>query len=125
MEIQVLARQGKGIREIARLLQCSRKAVRRVLRGKAKARYGPRAPRPTKLDPYAEYLRERIGHAKPYRLAATVLLREVRDQGYAGGYTQLKALVSSLQPKAQPEPPGGHFKLYQAWPLQNVPARAL
>ncbi len=21
--------------------------------------------------------------------------------------------------------PGGHFKLYQAWPLQNVPARAL
>ncbi|MGB6712992.1 MAG: hypothetical protein WBE30_05165 [Candidatus Cybelea sp.] len=21
--------------------------------------------------------------------------------------------------------PGGHFKLYQAWPLQTVPARAL
>jgi hypothetical protein len=21
--------------------------------------------------------------------------------------------------------PGGHLKLYQAWPLQNVPARAL
>jgi transposase len=104
VEIQVPARQGKGIREIARLLQCSRKAVRRVLRGKAKDRYGPRAPRPTKLDPYAEYLRERIEHAKPDRLAATVLLREVRDQGYAGGYTQLKALVSSLQPKVQPEP---------------------
>src|SRR5580704_12464497 len=101
VEIQVLARQGKGICEIARLLQCSPKAVRR---GKAKDRYGPRAPRPTKLDPYAEYLRERIEHAKPDRLAATVLLREVCDQGYAGGCTQLKALVSSLQPKVQPEP---------------------
>jgi transposase len=75
-----------------------------VLRAKTKDRYGPRAPRPTKLGPYVEYIRERIEHAKPDRLAATVLLREVRDQGYGGGYTQLKALVSSLQPKAQPEP---------------------
>jgi hypothetical protein len=79
VEIQVLARQGKGIREIARLLQCSRKAVRRVLRGKAEDRYGPRAPRPTKLDPYTEYLRERIEHAKPDRLAATVGGRDLRD----------------------------------------------
>lgn len=104
VEIQVLARQGKGIREIARLLKCSRKAVRRVLRGQAKGRYGPRSPRPKKLDPYLEYVSARLEHAKPERLAASVLLREVRERGYAGGYTQLKALVASLRPPVEPEP---------------------
>jgi Helix-turn-helix domain len=41
VEIQVLARQGKGIREIARFLKCSRKAVRRVLRGKPRRNGAP------------------------------------------------------------------------------------
>lgn len=104
VEIKVLARQGKGIREIARMLGCSRKTVRRVLRGKAKDKYGPRPAKPKKLDPYVEYLRDRIEHAKPDRLAATVLLREIRERGYGGGYSQLKALVTSLQPSAEPEP---------------------
>jgi len=96
-EIQVLAQQGKGIREIARLLGCSRKTVRRVLRQECKERYGPRPSRPKKVDPYVEYLRERIDRAKPERLAATVLLRE-------SGYSQLADLVASLRPPAEPEP---------------------
>lgn len=104
VEIQVLARQGKGIREIARMVGCSRNAVRRVLREGAKGRYGPRPPRPKKLDPYAEYVHDRIEGAKPDRLAATVLLREIRAQGYDGGYSQLKALVAAISPPAAPEP---------------------
>ncbi len=104
MEIKVLARQGKGIREIARMLGCSRKTVRRVLRGAAKDRYGPRPAKAKKLDPYVEYLRDRIEHAKPNRLAATVLLREIRERGYTGGYSQLTALVTSLRPAIEPEP---------------------
>lgn len=104
VEIQVLARQGKGIREIARAMGCSRKLVRRVLRQGAKGQYGPRPPRPRKLDPFAEYVRERIESAKPHRLAATVLLRELREQGYDGGYTQLKALVAEIAPPPAPEP---------------------
>jgi transposase len=51
VEIQVLARQGKGIREIARMIGCSRNYVRRVLRGGAKVRYGPRPQRARKLEP--------------------------------------------------------------------------
>jgi hypothetical protein len=31
----------------------------------------------------------------------------------------------AIEAMRQAKPPGGHFKLYQAWPLQNVPARAL
>ena len=104
VEIQVLARQGKGIREIARTVGCSRNLVRRVLRRGTKARYGPRPPRPRKLDPFAEYVRERIERAKPNRLAATVLLRELRELGYDGGYTQLKALVAEIAPPPVPEP---------------------
>jgi transposase len=104
VEIEVLARQGKCIREIARLLSCSRKAVRRVLRGRAKDRYGPRPPRPRKLDGYVDYLRERVEQAKPDRLAATVLLREIRELGYDGGYSQLKEFVAWLRPSAEPEP---------------------
>ena len=104
VEIKVLARQGKGIREIARMLGCSRKTVRRVLRGTAKDRYGPRQAKAKKLGPYVEYLRDRIEHAKPDRLAATVLLREIRERGYAGGYSQLKELVASLRPPVEREP---------------------
>jgi transposase/DNA replication protein DnaC len=64
----------------------------------------PSATRPKKVDPYVEYIRERMAHAKPERLAASVLLREVCERGYAGGSTQLKILVASLRPPMQPEP---------------------
>jgi transposase len=88
VEVKVLARRGKGVGEIARLPGCSRKIGRRALRGKPKAQYGPR---PKKLEPYVDYLRDRIDHAKPDRLAGTLLLREIRERGYGSGYSQLEA----------------------------------
>ena len=45
VEAKVLARQGKGVREIARDLGLSRNTVRRYLRG-AQARYTPRPAKP-------------------------------------------------------------------------------
>ncbi|MDQ2817325.1 MAG: IS21 family transposase [Candidatus Eremiobacteraeota bacterium] len=104
VEIHVLARQGKGIRAIARMVGCSRNSVRRVLRGDARGRYGPRPRRPKKLDAYTNYVRDRIQDAKPDRLSAAVLLREIHERGYGGGYSQLKALVRSLSPTPQPQP---------------------
>ena len=50
MEIRVLRRRGLGLRAIARELGCSRTTVKRYVRDEAAARYGPRQPRPTKLD---------------------------------------------------------------------------
>lgn len=94
MEIRVLKRQGMGIREIARELGCSRKTVRRYLRNETASRYGPRQSRPTKLDAYKEYLLERIAAARPRWIPAVVLLREVREHGYDGGLTQLKAFIN-------------------------------
>ncbi|WP_146100386.1 helix-turn-helix domain-containing protein, partial [Pseudomonas syringae group genomosp. 3] len=61
VEIKVLARQGHGIKFIARELGISRNTVRKYLR---KARSLPsdkvRPARPFKIDPFKDYLHERI-----------------------------------------------------------------
>ena len=103
MEIRVLRRRGLGIRAIAKELGCSRTTVKRYLRGETASRYGPRQPRATKLDAYKAYLLERIAAARPRWIPAVVLLREIREHGYAGGITQLKAFINAFkQPKADP-----------------------
>jgi transposase len=104
VEIRVLARQGKGIRAIARELEVSRNTVRRVLRGQAPRRYGPRKPRATKLDSYKPYVCARVQAAGELRLPAPVLLREIREQGYAGSLTQLKVYLAAIRPAKKEEP---------------------
>jgi transposase len=104
VEIDVLHRQGKSIRAIARELGLARNSVRAVLRGRHDGRYGPRAVRAAKLDPFKEVLAARLAAAGEIPLPATVLLREVRAQGYTGGITQLKAFVRTLRPAKPPEP---------------------
>jgi transposase len=103
VEIRVMARRGMRIREIARELGCSRNTVKRYLHDGKASRYGPRQPRGTKLDPFKDYLRERIEAAKPHWIPAVVLLREIRDSGYAGGLTQLKMFVNPLK-RVEEEP---------------------
>jgi len=103
VEIRVMARRGESVRAIARQLDCSRNTVRRYLRDQAAQRYGPRAPRTCKLDDYKSYLRERVDQARPRWIPATVLLREIRERGYAGGISQLKAWLVPLK-KNEPEP---------------------
>lgn len=98
-----MARRGEGVREIARQLGCSRNTVRRYLRDEHARRYGPRAPRPCKLDPYRAYLLERIEQARPRWIPATVLLREIAERGYTGGISQLKAFLAPLR-KVEVEP---------------------
>jgi transposase len=91
------------VREIARQLGCARNTVRRYLRDGSARRYGPRAPRPCKLDPYRAYVLERVKQARPRWIPATVLLREIVERGYRGGISQLKAFLAPLK-KVEPEP---------------------
>lgn len=98
VEVRVMARQGKGIREIAREMGVSRNTIRRYLREPGAPAYKSRTPRRCKLDPYKAYLAERIRQAHPVWLPATVLLREIREQGYAGGIAQLKAYLAPMKP---------------------------
>ena len=75
VEIKVLKRQGRSIRQIMRETGLSRNTVRKYLRGARQVRYGPREARPCKLDPFKPYLLERIEQARPDWIPATVLMR--------------------------------------------------
>ncbi|MFQ1903767.1 IS21 family transposase [Aeromonas veronii] len=106
VEIAVLLRQGMSIRAIARHLGCSRKTVRRYIRmgdTASSSRYATRAPRPGKLDPFKSYINERIEAARPHWIPASVMLQEIRERGYTGGYSMLTAYLLPLkQPPVEP-----------------------
>jgi transposase len=104
LEIRVLDRHGKSIREIARETGLSRNTVRRYLRDGEAPRYKPRPPRPTKLDRFKSYVIERLRAAAPDQIPSSVLLIELRERGYCGGYTTLKTFVASLKPQEPAEP---------------------
>ena len=103
VEIRVLRRQGKSIREIARLLEVSRNTVRHYLRSEGLPCY-ERGAQPSKLDPYKHYIGERVKAAAPDWIPATVLLRELKALGYPGGYSTLKNHLATLRPVVDPEP---------------------
>ncbi|WP_157359680.1 hypothetical protein [Caldimonas brevitalea] len=73
MEIKVLAGRGMSIREMVRQLNCSRNTVRWYLREEEAAHDGPRAPRPTKLDAYKDYLLGHIEVARPHWITAGIV----------------------------------------------------
>lgn len=99
MEIHVLHRQGHSIRAISRQLGIARNTVRNYLREQARTpRYGPRAERPSKLDPFKPYLRERIEAARPYWIPATVLFREIQLQGFTGKEGIVKNYIRQFKP---------------------------
>jgi transposase len=104
LEIRVLAKHGKGVREIAREVGVSRNTVRRYLRDPEAGRYRTRPPRPGKLAAFEAYIAARVAAAAPERLEATVLLRELRERGYTGGYTTLKDHLARLRPVTASDP---------------------
>lgn len=104
MEIKVLRKQGWSLRRIAEEAGCCVNTVRRHLTSDSPPRY-ERERRPfAKLAPYAEYLQERQRAAHPDWIPATVLLREIREQGYGGCSSQLRAYLHGLKPVAPPDP---------------------
>lgn len=95
-EVVEMKRQGMSIQAISRLLGLDRKTVRKyVLKPEAKPEYGPRPKAASKLDRFQPFLEERL-RAGVWN--ARVLLRELRDQGYDGGYT---ILTDWMRPKRQ------------------------
>lgn len=94
--IEELRRQGLSLCAIAAVTGFGRKTVRRYVSDPGRQpRYGPRPKRSSQLDPFKPFLDERLGAGV---WNAAVLLRELRERGYTGGYTVLK---DYLQPKRE------------------------
>src|SRR4051794_23837461 len=113
MMILDLYRQGLSVSAIARQLGVDRKTVRKYIAcGLEPPTYGPRQPRPRRLDAFTTYLRERTT-AYP-GLTASRLWREIKELGYTGGYTAVTDYLRAVRPRepapfeVRSEPPPGH-----------------
>ena len=104
MEIGILRRQGRSLRAIARETGLAVNTVRKHLAEEGPPRYGPRPPRPSKLDVFKPYLIERVEAARPHWIPATVLAREIRERGYEGCERLVSRFVRSMKPVAKDDP---------------------
>ncbi len=97
-----LHRQGLSVSAIARQLGVDRKTVRKyIAHGLEPPAYGPRQPRPRRLDPFTTYLRERTT-AYP-GLTGSRMWRELKELGYSGGYTAVTDYLREVRPR-EPAP---------------------
>ncbi|MFB3105556.1 MAG: IS21 family transposase [Pseudomonadales bacterium] len=104
VEIQVMYRQGMGIKAIGRELEISRNTVRRYLRSNVFPEAKARGEKPTKLDGYRGYLKARVAAAHPDWIPAAVLYDEIRVLGYSGGIRTVSSYLAGLKPKGQDDP---------------------
>jgi len=103
VEIEVLLRQGMGVREVARRCGVSRNTVRRVRDEGAGRRY-QRSVLPGKLTPFHDYIRDRLKAAAPGWIPATVIQREITALGYTGSHAILRCFMAKLRPPPKPDP---------------------
>ena len=94
-EIRELHRQGLSVTQIHALTGFARSTIRKYLKQPGTPRYSPRPKQPGKLDPFLPFLEERL-QAGVWN--AVVLLKELKERGYTGGYTILKEY---LHPRRQ------------------------
>ncbi|VTN15739.1 transposase for insertion sequence IS100 [Klebsiella pneumoniae subsp. pneumoniae] len=105
MEIKILHKQGMSSRAIARELGISRNTVKRYLLAQSEPpKYTPRSAVASLLDEHRDYIRQRIADAHPYKIPATVIAREITEQGYRGGMTILREFIRSLAIPQEQEP---------------------
>jgi transposase len=91
VEIKVMRRQGKSLRQIAEAVGCAVNTVRSHILSADIPRYERKVKRPGKLAGFESYLRERQAAAHPNWIPASVLYREIVEQGYSGGTSPLRA----------------------------------
>ena len=99
-EIYEMKGAGRSIRGIAEDLSIARNTVRRYLNSPEAMRPKPRARRTSMLDQYTEYVDRRLEEGLEN---CVVLHRELKAQGYNGGYSILKSYVSPRRRRRQPD----------------------
>ena len=103
MDVKQLFNEGHSRRAIARITGYSRNTVDKLLLQAVPVPFA-KPPRPSQLDPYKPYLRQRY-QACP--LSAVRLLEEVRPMGYRGGLCVLRRFLGGSGPSGRhrPQPP--------------------
>ena len=121
-QLYELKGEGRSIRAIARDLGVSRNSVRKYLRSPQVPKAKEQAPRGSKLDPYKEYLRERLAEGLEN---CVVLLRELRRRGYTGGYSILKEYVHPSYPLSAFDTMGrpGESSESRSWSRRKAPVQ--
>ncbi|MFN8559744.1 MAG: IS21 family transposase, partial [Dehalococcoidia bacterium] len=94
--VRELLRTGVAISEIARRTGYDRKTIRRIRDQPGPPLPQGRAPRPSVLDPYAPYLRQRVADGV---CNATKLYSEIQRQGYSGGVAIVRRFIHPLRPR--------------------------
>lgn len=97
--IKHLYKQGVSKASIARELGLDPRTVDRAINLEEHPEH-KRQPRSSILDPYKEYIRQRLDK---YDLTGTRILREIQERGYPGSYTMVKEFVRDVK-GAKPKP---------------------
>lgn len=95
VDIRALHQQGYTIKQIARELGLARNTVRKALREEHSPQYSHRTPRASKLDPYKDYLRARLGQIP--LISGVRLFEEIQTQGYTGACSILRDFLRPLR----------------------------
>ena len=96
-----LHRQGLSVSAIAQRTGHDRKTVRKYIAGGLVVpAYKPRVAQPQVVEPFKNYLRERLA-AWP-ALTGARLLREIRELGYQGGKTVVNDFLRQVRPPPTP-----------------------
>jgi transposase len=90
-----------SIKEIARRTGHSRNTIRVALRSAEPPSYGPRPPRPSKLDPFKPQIHELL-RASAGRVPSQVIRERITEAGYRGGKTICDDYVRELRPLFAP-----------------------
>lgn len=92
--------EGLSIKEITRRTGHSRNTIRAALRSTEPPSYGPRTPRPSKLDPHKPKIHELL--KADGAIPSQVIGERIAEAGYRGGKTILDDYVRELRPVFNP-----------------------
>lgn len=94
--IRDLYHQGMTISQISRETGYNRRTIRKYVTTQQPPSIRNRSTRSSKLDGYKDYIDDRI---RDYPLSAARIHREIREQGFSGGYTIVKDYLRQTRPK--------------------------
>jgi transposase len=108
--VVTLHARGWAIRRLSRELGISRERVIRILRrNNQKREMGNAMPRktaekPSKLDPFKEYIAELLATYTDPPITAQRVLEKIQEKGFDGGHTILRDYLASVRGKQAGEP---------------------